>query len=80
MGRRARSKDVAAAREQGLEVALGVEPVVDHDEGARRISRRCPHCGTRGRIDMVDTSAKRAYLSCDACGCNWDTDSPDAGD
>lgn len=70
---RLRTDPVRAA---GRQAALGLT-------GRRRRRRRtgteplgvtCGSCGTPGRIDMVDMTARRAYLTCPGCERTWDTD------
>ena len=79
MGRRLRTKAVSAARELGLEVALGVDTGANAREPDPAVRPGCPQCGRPGRIDIVDAAAQRAYLTCRSCGCAWATARLDVG-
>lgn len=63
-------------RSLGFEAAVGLEPrrerertVADPPEG-----RSCPHCAASGTVYMIDTARVRAYLWCQSCTHEWDTD------
>ncbi len=58
----------------GLEAAVGLPPEEPTLDDQPPPGLACPTCQTIGHIDMVDTAARRAYLTCPACGRNWDTD------
>lgn len=80
--RRARQLD--ETRRAGLAAAVGLEAVApdpaasdatDEMPKVRRVPEGlCPGCGRLGRIDMIDTTTGRAYLSCAICSTQWDTD------
>jgi hypothetical protein len=80
--RRARRLD--QTRRAGLAAAVGLDAVGPGVAGAdaaaevpkvRRVPEGlCPGCGRLGRIDMIDTTTGRAYLSCAVCTTQWDTD------
>ena len=59
---------------EGLEVAVGLPPEEAEPDEQTPLGLACPTCHTRGHIDMIDTAARRAYLTCPRCGRNWDTD------
>lgn len=62
------------AREIGLAAAVGLQLTPDRRPVPGVASGHCPVCETVGRIDMVDTAAQVAYLSCRRCGKEWVTD------
>lgn len=60
----------------GVELGLGI---VGPDHAVPRPSTEsrgvdCGSCGAKGRIDMIDMTIRRAYLTCPKCGRTWDTD------
>ncbi len=59
---------------EGMEVAVGLPPAETDRAESPALGLACPTCQTAGQIDMVDTAAGRAYLTCPRCGRNWDTD------
>lgn len=59
----------------GRDLALGIVDVPRRPSPAPSpLSTDCGTCGSPGRIEMIDTTVRRAYLSCPACGRLWDTD------
>ena len=60
----------------GLELGLGLaRDAIDlRGPGTASFGMHCGTCGSTGRIDMIDTTVRRAYLTCPACGRIWDTD------
>ena len=78
--RRARQLD--QTRRAGLAAAVGLDavgpdpavPVAEMPKVRRVPEGLCPGCGRLGRIDMIDTTTGRAYLSCAVCTTQWDTD------
>lgn len=69
--RRARRLD---SRHAGLAAAVGLDAAGEAPKARRVPEGLCPGCGRLGRIDMIDTTTGRAYLSCAVCGTQWDTD------
>lgn len=52
---------------------MGLEVEIDRDVVEPDPGRYCGTCGTEGRLDMVDATIQRAFLTCPACGRTWDT-------
>ncbi len=61
-----------SARDAGFAAAVGLEVDVVRDEPGDT-GWICSHCGTRGKLDMVDATIQRAFLTCPACTRTWDT-------
>lgn len=61
-----------AARAAGFAAAVGLDVEVTPDERGDT-GRVCGHCGTVGRLDMVDATIARAFLTCPSCGRTWET-------
>lgn len=73
--RRSADRTAPDDRTRGLELGVGLaSPPVARRGRAKSDVLRCGTCGTRGRIDMIDTTIRRAYLTCEGCGRIWDTD------
>ena len=70
---RSRRSDAHRARDIGFAAAMGIEVEIDLPEVEADSGRYCGSCGTEGRLDMVDATIQRAFLSCPACGRTWDT-------
>lgn len=72
--RTAASKD-PDVRVVGRDLALGIVDVPHRPSpGSSACGTECGTCGSPGRIEMIDTTVRRAYLSCPNCGRLWDTD------
>ncbi len=56
-----------------MEAAVGLAPPPRMRRGQTALGLSCPACGTDGRIDMVDTPAQKAHLTCPSCACTWET-------
>lgn len=82
--RRSRAQKDRDFRAIGREVALGIvapelvdvsdnaDEHVDADQESAGL--HCGTCGSPGRIDMIDTTVRLAYLTCRRCGRTWETD------
>lgn len=70
---RARRSEALRARDIGFAAAMGLEVDLDSPEVEADTGRYCGSCGTEGRLDMVDATIQRAFLTCGACGRTWDT-------
>lgn len=70
---RSRRSDALRARDIGFAAAMGLEVEIDRSEVDTDTGRNCGTCGTEGRLDMIDATIQRAFLSCPACGRTWDT-------
>ena len=70
--RRARQLD--RTRHAGLAAAVGLDAIGEAPKVRPVPEGLCPGCGRLGRIDMIDTTTGRAYLSCVVCSTQWDTD------
>ncbi len=69
-GRRSPRND-PSARLAGFEAGVGLLPTTRPER--RRVGLECSHCGTQARIDMIDMPRSRVYVTCPACGHEWDT-------
>ena len=78
MSRFRRSTPPRSPGDIGFEAAVGIaaqeRPSRREAEPSRSLDLTCEHCGSTGRIDMVDTAGRRAYLTCPRCQRTWDTD------
>lgn len=74
MTMRRRRTRARTERELGFDVAMGDADPAEARRQPRAEGRRCAHCGAPGRVDIVDTARVRAYLTCRACGHEWEAD------
>ena len=61
----------------GLEAAVGIENRIrthTRPAGSSPSGLTCATCAGRGRVDIIDMTVRRAYITCPGCERTWDTD------
>ena len=61
-------------RSAGLQAAVGLDGPEGHAHTTTPRGLTCGTCGGTARVDMVDMTERRAYLTCPRCARTWDTD------